>query len=68
MTLVGWGLRLPVDGSVVTGSVQSADWGTVCGDLLGVASETIYGGQIEMTWIRKKSAGLDEDLTKVQRE
>ncbi|KAG8474474.1 hypothetical protein CXB51_031434 [Gossypium anomalum] len=48
-------LGLLVDGSVVTGSVQSATWGVVCGDLLVVAPETIYGGQIKMTWIRKNS-------------
>ncbi|MBA0829538.1 hypothetical protein Goarm_014140, partial [Gossypium armourianum] len=29
-------LGLLVDGSVVTGSIQFADWGTVCYDLLGV--------------------------------
>ncbi|MBA0682042.1 hypothetical protein Goari_023799 [Gossypium aridum] len=28
-------LGLPVDESVLTGSVQSADWGAICYDLLG---------------------------------
>ncbi|MBA0702768.1 hypothetical protein Goari_022248, partial [Gossypium aridum] len=61
-------LGLPVDGSVVTGSVQFADWGVVCGELLGSAPETIYRGWIEMAWIRKNSARLDEDSTKIERE
>ncbi|KAK5771486.1 hypothetical protein PVK06_047690 [Gossypium arboreum] len=59
---------LPVDGSVVTGSVKFADWGAVCLDLLGVILETIYGGQIEMAWIRKNFVKLVEDSTEVQRE
>ncbi|MBA0634327.1 hypothetical protein Godav_024499 [Gossypium davidsonii] len=52
-----------VDGSVVIKSIQFADWVALCGDLLSVAPETIYGGRIEMNWIRKYFAGLDEDLT-----
>ncbi|KAH1089497.1 hypothetical protein J1N35_016754 [Gossypium stocksii] len=48
-------LKLPVDGSVVTRFVQFADWGNICGELLGAASKTIYEGRIEMAWIRKKS-------------
>ncbi|MBA0869931.1 hypothetical protein Goshw_005405 [Gossypium schwendimanii] len=35
---------------VVTGSVQSAYWGIICYDLLGVVPKTIYGSRIEMTW------------------
>ncbi|MBA0857712.1 hypothetical protein Goshw_016028 [Gossypium schwendimanii] len=61
-------LGLPVDGSVVTGFVQSADWGAICGELLGMAPETIYGGWIEMAWIRKNFTELFEDSIKVQRE
>lgn len=61
-------LGLPVDGSVVTGFVQFADWGVVCGELLGSAPETIYRGWIEMAWIRKNSARLDKDSTKFERE
>ncbi|MBA0634568.1 hypothetical protein Godav_024507 [Gossypium davidsonii] len=41
-------LRLPVDGSILTGSVQSADWGAICYDILGAIMDNIYGGQIEM--------------------
>ncbi|MBA0713866.1 hypothetical protein Golax_012869, partial [Gossypium laxum] len=61
-------LGLPVDGSIVTGFVQSADWGAICGELLGTAPETIYGGWIEMAWIRKNFTELVEDSIEVQRE
>ncbi|MBA0864353.1 hypothetical protein Goshw_002065, partial [Gossypium schwendimanii] len=44
-------LGLLVDGSALTGSVQSADWGAVCYDLLGAILNNIYGGQIEMGWL-----------------
>ncbi|MFQ6638827.1 hypothetical protein Gotur_016213, partial [Gossypium turneri] len=36
-------LGLSVDGSALTGSVQSADWGAVCYDLLGAILDNIYG-------------------------
>ncbi|MBA0867421.1 hypothetical protein Goshw_030218 [Gossypium schwendimanii] len=39
-------LRLPVDGSALTESVQSVDWGAVCYDLLGVVPDNIYGAYI----------------------
>ncbi|KAK5818804.1 hypothetical protein PVK06_023749 [Gossypium arboreum] len=61
-------LGLPVDGLVVTGSVQSVDWRLVCLDLLGEVLETIYGGWVEMAWIRKNFAELVEDSIEVQRE
>ncbi|KAH1038330.1 hypothetical protein J1N35_040073 [Gossypium stocksii] len=32
-------LELPVDGSALTGSIQSADWGAVCYNLLGIKLE-----------------------------
>ncbi|MFQ6629214.1 hypothetical protein Gotur_008343 [Gossypium turneri] len=60
--------RLPVDGLVVSGSVQSVDWGTICYDLFDVVTETIYGGQIEMAWLRNNFAELAEDSTKERRE
>ncbi|MFQ6640689.1 hypothetical protein Gotur_015920, partial [Gossypium turneri] len=41
-------LGLPVDGSALTGSVQSIDWGVVCYALLGTILDNIYGGRIEM--------------------
>ncbi|MBA0752991.1 hypothetical protein Gogos_021167 [Gossypium gossypioides] len=41
-------LGLPVDWSVLTGFAQSADWGAICYDLLGVIPDNIYGGRIEM--------------------
>ncbi|MFQ6624655.1 hypothetical protein Gotur_003662 [Gossypium turneri] len=45
-------LGLPVDESVITGSIQFTDWGAICYDLLGVIPDNIYGGQIEMGWLR----------------
>ncbi|MBA0753768.1 hypothetical protein Gogos_000037, partial [Gossypium gossypioides] len=44
-------LGLPVDGSVFTGSTQSANWGAICYDLLGAILDNIYGDQIEMSWL-----------------
>ncbi|KAH1047624.1 hypothetical protein J1N35_038408 [Gossypium stocksii] len=46
-------LGLPVDRSIVTGSVYTIDWRGVCGELLGLVSERIYGGQIKMSWLRR---------------
>ncbi|MBA0696564.1 hypothetical protein Goari_003107, partial [Gossypium aridum] len=53
-------LGLLVDKSVVTGSVQSTNWGVICLDILGAVLETIYKGQIEMAWIRKNFVKLFE--------
>ncbi|MFQ6640191.1 hypothetical protein Gotur_017021 [Gossypium turneri] len=44
-------LGLPVDGSVLIGSTQSADWGAICYDLLGTILDNIYGGRIKMSWL-----------------
>ncbi|MBA0619984.1 hypothetical protein Godav_005764 [Gossypium davidsonii] len=41
-------LGLSVDGSALTGSVQSANWGVVCYDLLGVILDNIHKGRIKM--------------------
>ncbi|KAH1106210.1 hypothetical protein J1N35_009978 [Gossypium stocksii] len=41
-------LGLPVEGYVVTGSVQSTNWGVVCYELLGAISDNMNGGRIEM--------------------
>ncbi|MFQ6638202.1 hypothetical protein Gotur_012530 [Gossypium turneri] len=41
-------LRLPVDESALIGSVQSADWGAVCYNLLDAILDNIYGGRIDM--------------------
>ncbi|MBA0819128.1 hypothetical protein Gohar_022414, partial [Gossypium harknessii] len=60
-------LGLPVDGSALTGSVQSADWGAICYDLLGVIMDNIYGGQIEMGWLRDTFLESGNDLTEVER-
>ncbi|XP_016667592.1 serine/threonine-protein phosphatase 7 long form homolog [Gossypium hirsutum] len=56
-------LGLPVDVLVVSGFVQSLDWGTIYYDLLGVVLETIYGGQIKMVWLQNNFAELAEDST-----
>ncbi|MFQ6621537.1 hypothetical protein Gotur_001543 [Gossypium turneri] len=37
-------LGLPVDRSVLTGSIQSVDTGAICYDLLGAIPDNIYGG------------------------
>ncbi|MBA0635079.1 hypothetical protein Godav_024585 [Gossypium davidsonii] len=60
-------LRLLVDKSAPTRSVQSADWGVVCYDLLGVIPDNIYGGQIEMGWLRDTFSELENDSTEVER-
>ncbi|MBA0753017.1 hypothetical protein Gogos_021016, partial [Gossypium gossypioides] len=60
-------LGLPVDGSVLTGSVQFADWGAICYDLLGAISDNIYGGWIEMGWLRDTFLEPRNDSTEVER-
>ncbi|MBA0654003.1 hypothetical protein Goklo_021092, partial [Gossypium klotzschianum] len=57
-----------MNGSIVTESVHAVDWRGVCGELLGLVLETIYGGCIEMSWLKRNFRGLDEDSTKVERE
>ncbi|KAK5843392.1 hypothetical protein PVK06_005848 [Gossypium arboreum] len=42
-------LGLPVDGSVLTRSVQSADWGAIGYDFLGAISDNINGAG-ELSW------------------
>ncbi|MBA0738504.1 hypothetical protein Gogos_011843 [Gossypium gossypioides] len=74
VTLVGRGCKLDlklISALVESGSVQSVqsvDWRTICYDLFGVVSETIYGGQIEMAWLRNNFAELAEDSTQERRE
>ncbi|KAG8488811.1 hypothetical protein CXB51_016813 [Gossypium anomalum] len=60
-------LGLSVDGSALTRSVQSADWGVVCYDLLGANPDNIYGGQIEMSWLRDTFLEPWNDSNKVER-
>ncbi|MBA0696245.1 hypothetical protein Goari_002818 [Gossypium aridum] len=61
-------LELPVDGSIVTGSVYTADWRDVCKQLLEKVPKMIYGARIDMNWLRRNSSGFDEDSSEVQRE
>ncbi|MBA0687176.1 hypothetical protein Goari_014731 [Gossypium aridum] len=60
-------LGLLVDGSVLTGFVQSDDSGVICYDLLCAISDNIYGGQIEMGWLRDKFSKPANDLNEVER-
>ncbi|XP_052485311.1 protein MAIN-LIKE 2-like isoform X2 [Gossypium raimondii] len=60
-------LGFPMDGLVVTGFVQSANWGTVCYELLVVVLEMITGGWIEMAWLRNNFAELAEHSTEERR-
>ncbi|KAK5840565.1 hypothetical protein PVK06_009467 [Gossypium arboreum] len=58
-------LGLLVDGSVLIGSSQSADWGAICYDLLGAISDIIYRGRIDMGWLRETFLVLGDDSTEV---
>ncbi|MBA0854628.1 hypothetical protein Goshw_002815 [Gossypium schwendimanii] len=60
-------LRLPADGSILTGFAQSVHWGVVCYDLLGAILDNIYGGQIEMGWLRDTFLEPGDDSTEVER-
>lgn len=60
-------LELPVNGSVVIGTVH-VDWKAVCNELLGLVLETIFGGKIKMAQIRRNFGELDKDSTEVERE
>ncbi|MBA0751574.1 hypothetical protein Gogos_000489, partial [Gossypium gossypioides] len=60
-------LRLLVDGPVLTGFIQSVDWGAIWYDLLCAIPNNIYGGQIEMDWLRDTLSELGDDSTKVER-
>ena len=60
-------LGLPVDGYLVTGLVQSGNWGAVCYELLGTIPEKINGGRIEMGWLQDTFSDLDGDSTEVER-
>ncbi|KAK5838948.1 hypothetical protein PVK06_007696 [Gossypium arboreum] len=60
-------LGLPVDGSTLTGSVQSADWEAICYNLLSAIPNNIYGGRSEMSWLRDTFPKLGNDSTEVQR-
>ncbi|MBA0631790.1 hypothetical protein Godav_000629 [Gossypium davidsonii] len=60
-------LELPVDGPALTESVQFANWGAVCYDLLGAIPDNIYGGQIEIGWLRDTFPNPGNDSTEVER-
>ncbi|MBA0637802.1 hypothetical protein Godav_021969 [Gossypium davidsonii] len=56
-----------MDGFVLTKSIQSADWGAICYDLLGAIPDNIYRGRIEMGWLRDTFLELENDSTEVER-
>ncbi|MBA0781981.1 hypothetical protein Gotri_002860, partial [Gossypium trilobum] len=60
-------LELPVDESVLTGSIQSVDWRAICYDILGAIPDNIYGGRIEMGWLRDTFPESGNDSTEVER-
>ncbi|KAK5826202.1 serine/threonine-protein phosphatase 7 long form homolog [Gossypium arboreum] len=60
-------LRLSVDEAALTGSVQSAGWGAISYDLLGAIPDNIYGGRIEMGWLRDTFLKLGNDSTELER-
>ncbi|MBA0662643.1 hypothetical protein Goklo_006730, partial [Gossypium klotzschianum] len=55
------------DESVLTNSVQSADWGATYNDLLGAILDNIYRGRIEIGWLRDIFPELGNDSTEVER-
>ncbi|MFQ6663922.1 hypothetical protein Gotur_031227 [Gossypium turneri] len=60
-------LGLPVDRSALIESVQFANRGAVCYDLLGAISDNIYEGQVEIGWLRDIFPEPRKDSTKVER-
>ncbi|MBA0742209.1 hypothetical protein Gogos_015288, partial [Gossypium gossypioides] len=60
-------LGLPVDGFVLIGSTQFADWGAICYDLLGAVLDNIYRGRIEMGRLQDTFPKLGDDSTEVER-
>ncbi|KAG8490842.1 hypothetical protein CXB51_014052 [Gossypium anomalum] len=60
-------LGLPMDGSILIGFVQSADWGAICYNILSVIPYNIYGGRIKMGWLRDTFSEPRNDSTEVER-
>ncbi|XP_012472417.1 protein MAIN-LIKE 2-like [Gossypium raimondii] len=60
-------LGLPVDGSALIGSVQSADWGAIYYDLLGAIPNTIYEGRVGMGWLRDTFPEQGNDSTELEK-
>ncbi|KAK5792694.1 hypothetical protein PVK06_033812 [Gossypium arboreum] len=53
--------------SLLTGSIQSADWGAIYYDLLSAIPDNICGGQIEIGWLRDTFPEPRNDSTEVER-
>ncbi|MBA0866694.1 hypothetical protein Goshw_023491, partial [Gossypium schwendimanii] len=60
-------LGLLMDRFALTKFIQSTDWGAICYDLLGAILDNIYGGRIEMDWLRDTFLELRNDSTEVER-
>ncbi|MBA0713602.1 hypothetical protein Golax_012627, partial [Gossypium laxum] len=60
-------LGLSVDESALTVSVQSANWGVVCYDLLDAILDNNYRGRIEIGWLRDIFLEPGNDSAKVER-
>ncbi|MBA0727445.1 hypothetical protein Golax_000430 [Gossypium laxum] len=56
-----------MDGPVLTRFIQSVDWGAIWYDLLCAIPDYIYGGRIEMDWLRDTLSKLGDDSTEVER-
>ncbi|MBA0630489.1 hypothetical protein Godav_002587 [Gossypium davidsonii] len=56
-----------MDGSALSRFVQSANWGAICYNLLGAIPDNIYGGRIEMNWLRDTFLEPGNDSTEVER-
>ncbi|KAK5803175.1 hypothetical protein PVK06_030816 [Gossypium arboreum] len=55
------------DRTALTGSIQSANWGAICYDLLGAISDNIFEGRIEMGWLQDIFSELENDSTELER-
>ncbi|MBA0651250.1 hypothetical protein Goklo_018602, partial [Gossypium klotzschianum] len=55
------------DESAFTASIQSADWGAICYDLLDAILDNNYRGRIEIGWLRDTFLESGNDSTKVGR-
>ncbi|XP_012461348.1 serine/threonine-protein phosphatase 7 long form homolog [Gossypium raimondii] len=60
-------LDLSMGGPVLTGFIQSVDWGAIWYDILCAILDNIYGGRIEMNWLRDTLPELGDDSTEVER-
>ncbi|KAK5771316.1 hypothetical protein PVK06_047513 [Gossypium arboreum] len=60
-------LGLEMDGHVVIETVHT-NWKVICDEVLRIVSKTIFGGRIEMAWLRRIFGELDKDSTEVKKD